>query len=383
MNNPLNKQKVAIVTVGYNRLNSIKRLLQSLTEAHYEVDDVPLVISIDASGDEELYACVRNYEWVHGQKYVIIHETRLGLKEHIFSCGDLTKYFKGIILLEDDLYVSPYFYSYTTKTLEFYKDDPQAGMIGLYSYCSNIFSALPFNPYQGLYDVFALQSTITWGECWNERMWSEFRIWLSNNQEIDWDSLDIAPNIKKFKRAWSKFFTAFMYSTGKYAVAPYKSYTTNFSESGEHNSQSAPLLQVPLVYREEKLELAPVNKLVTYDTYFCPLDIKNNLLVPDDEVYIDFYDNRPNTLKKRYLLTVDILPFECVKTYGLYLKPIDANIRQDIKGSGIYLYDLERPISGKTDIQPISVIQYHLALFRPSLLFKYIKKYLVKKIIPW
>ena len=98
MNNPSNKQKIAIVTVGYNRLNSIKRLLQSLTEAHYNIDDVPLVISIDASGDEELYDYVRNYEWVHGQKYVIIHETRLGLREHIFSCGDLTQYFKGIIL---------------------------------------------------------------------------------------------------------------------------------------------------------------------------------------------------------------------------------------------------------------------------------------------
>ena len=85
-----NKSKIAIVVVGYNRIKSIRRLLTSLSNAHYR-QEVPLIISIDCSGDTELYEYVRNFEWKHGTKYVNIQEHRLGLKEHIFQCGDLTK----------------------------------------------------------------------------------------------------------------------------------------------------------------------------------------------------------------------------------------------------------------------------------------------------
>ena len=110
INIPENKEKIAIVAVGYNRKKSLERLLSSLEVAYYQHEDIPLVISIDASGDEEVYALAREYNWTHGEKYVNIQQERLGLKNHIYQCGDLTKYFKAIILLEDDLYVSPYFY---------------------------------------------------------------------------------------------------------------------------------------------------------------------------------------------------------------------------------------------------------------------------------
>ena len=86
MNKKENKSKIAIVAVGYNRLYSMMRLLSSLDKACYKTNDVPLVISIDASGDEELYSYVKEYKWRHGEKYVIIHTKRMGLKNHIFSC---------------------------------------------------------------------------------------------------------------------------------------------------------------------------------------------------------------------------------------------------------------------------------------------------------
>ena len=91
--------RIAIVAVGYNRLNSIKRLLGSLLAASYEIDSVPLVISIDCSGDTELYEYVENFNWPFGNKYVQIQQERLGLKEHIYRCGDLSLYFRAIVLL--------------------------------------------------------------------------------------------------------------------------------------------------------------------------------------------------------------------------------------------------------------------------------------------
>lgn len=380
MNTDSNKSKIAIVIVGYNRLDSIKRLLSSLEQAIYPTNDVPLVVSIDASGNEQLYDYVRNYKWKFGETFIIIHEKRLGLREHIFSCGDLTNYFKGIILLEDDLFVSKYFYYYTTNALDYYAYDQSVACIGLYSYQSNIYSALPFQPYQGEYDVWATQATVTWGQCWNQRMWSGFRLWLEENPNIDWESLDISQSIKNFKRAWSKFFSAYLWVNNLFVVVPYKSYTTNFSEQGEHNSVSMPVAQVPIVNRKESFVFAPMDELVKYDSYFDPVDIFDLIQSPSDDTYVDLYGDRPNCLHKRYLLSVDILPYRIIKSYALSLRPIDANIRHQLSGRGIYLYDLSVPSSQKKDIQPVNTIAYRLVLFRPSLLFKYLKSIFLHKI---
>ena len=93
------KETVAIVAVGYNRLDSMKRLLNSLLQANYPIDDIPLVISIDCSGETMLYDYVKDFNWPFGQKYVNIQEERLGLRNHIYQCGDLTEFFKGVIVL--------------------------------------------------------------------------------------------------------------------------------------------------------------------------------------------------------------------------------------------------------------------------------------------
>ena len=127
-----NKERIAIVVVGYNRLHSLKRVLSSLLHAKYMLEEVPLVISIDCSGDKELYCYVEEFNWPYGSKYVNINSERMGLKNHIFQCGDLTHFFKGIILLEDDLFVSPYFYSYAEQALDKYGNHEKVAQISLY-----------------------------------------------------------------------------------------------------------------------------------------------------------------------------------------------------------------------------------------------------------
>lgn len=377
-----NRQKIAIVVVGYNRLLSIKRLLSSLEKAIYPSKDIPLVISIDNSGDQDLYKFVESYNWTNGDKYVIIHKERLGLKQHIFSCGDLTDFFRAIILLEDDLYVSPYFYEYVISTLEYYAKDKQAACIGLYSYTSNIYTALPFIPLQTDYDVYGIQATITWGECWDTRMWREFRNWLNNNKYIEWDSLDIPDTIKNFKRAWSKFFTAFLYQTKSYVIAPYKSYTTNFSEAGEHHDNQNSSVQVPFVRRSENLKYGPVEKIIKYDSFFNPVGLESFLHVSQEELYVDLYSSRSNNRHCRYVLTTDILPYKCIRSFALVEKPIEANIIDNVPGAGIYLYDLSRRTkNGITDINTLRSIEYRLQMFRPRLLQKYMLHYIYSHFI--
>ena len=58
----LNKEKIAIVVVGYNRLYPIQRLLKSLEAANYRESDIPLVLSIDCGGNDDLNSYVNDYK---------------------------------------------------------------------------------------------------------------------------------------------------------------------------------------------------------------------------------------------------------------------------------------------------------------------------------
>src|SRR5574344_1345043 len=98
---------IPIVVVAYNRLESLKRILASLSRGEYPREPVELIISIDRGDNQEVLQYADAFPWPHGEKRVIYRPENLGLKRHILTCGDLTQDHDGIILLEDDLVVSP------------------------------------------------------------------------------------------------------------------------------------------------------------------------------------------------------------------------------------------------------------------------------------
>ena len=104
-------ERPAIVAVGYNRPESMKRLLRSIGEAHYEWDDIPLIISIDKSDVKEVQEIAEAFEWKYGAKRVSLHRERLGLRNHILECGDYAIQYGAVIILEDDREVAPDFYN--------------------------------------------------------------------------------------------------------------------------------------------------------------------------------------------------------------------------------------------------------------------------------
>ena len=55
--------KIGIVAVGYNKLNSIRRLLSVLEKCDYKNDEIRLIISLDNSGDNTLTEIEKSYEW--------------------------------------------------------------------------------------------------------------------------------------------------------------------------------------------------------------------------------------------------------------------------------------------------------------------------------
>jgi len=369
INNPSNKSKIAIVVVGYNRLKSITRLLNSLLIGNYPSNDIPLVISIDSSNNKELYDYVRDFKWPFGEKHLIKHEKRLGLKDHIFSCGDLTQYFKAIILLEDDLYVSSEFYNYTTAMVEKYNNTEQVAGISLYSIEFNGFAGFPFTPLNNGSDVFAVQTVISWGQCWTTNMWKGFKKWLSNNK-INFIDYDMPQRIKTWERAWSKYFYAYILATDKYFILPYISLSTNCGDAGVHGDGSSSDWQVNLLNGPMKYTLNEFENLVKYDVYFNNAELSEILKINKNELCTDLYGNNHNFLNKRYWLSIKKLPYKIINKYALSFRPPEMNIIKKIEGNDIFLYDTT-VMSSVPKVNSLKFVHYHLRSYKRSVLLKY------------
>lgn len=377
------KDKIAVVVVGYNKLKGLIRLLESLNNAHYTEVDVPLVISVDASGNKELYQYVKDYVWRHGPKYVNIESERLGLKKHIFQCASFTKFFKGVIILEDDLCVSPYYYHYSSMALEYYGNNNKIAGISLYSEETNGFVGLPFQPEMNQYDVFAWQTVCSWGEIWNERMWNGFTSWLEH-WDGDFRPIDMVGRIKKWPRAWSKYYYAYMITNDKFFIYPYQSLSTNFNDAGgEHGGGNTSVVQVSLLQGKKDYRFGSFNDLVKYDVYAQNLSIPYWLGIDEKEgVTVDFYGLK-DLYKGKYILAPFLLPYKRIKGYALCMRPWELNIKYNITGEDIILYER---VKGEPAIPPnrhtrVSLTAFFLREFNMSLLQEYVLNSIKQRII--
>lgn len=366
----LNKSKIAIVVVGYNRLSSITRLLNSLLNANYSGIDTPLVVSIDCSDNSELYEYVRNFYWPFGDSYVLIQKNRLGLKEHIFQCGDLTTHFKAVIVFEDDTFVSPGFYSYVREAVHKYGDDDRVAGIALYLNEMNGYIGIPFTPLNNGSDVFALQDACTSGECWTEKMWRGFREWLKVS-EIDFSKFEMPDQIRNWKNAWSKFFIAYLLKTNRYFIFPYLSLSTNFGDIGVHGRVVTTIVQVNILWGQKEYRFFDFEDLVKYDIFLNNKELGKYLKIEDGDLCIDFYGTNNNSANKRYWLSILPMPFKVLKSYALQMRPMELNIYNDIEGNEIFLYDTSMVVSkiNKAKIN-VEYFLYHLKGFRRDYLLK-------------
>ena len=345
MNIPIQKDKIAIVIVGYNRLSSTKRLVESLIAAKYPNNDVPLIFSIDASGNKELYDWVELFEWPYGEKYVNIQKERLGLRKHIYVCGDLTRYFKGVIILEDDIIVSPDFYNFTTHAVEYYYDDNNIAGIALFADQTNGYAyGLPNFRYNDGSDAYLLQEVCTSGECFTDRMWNGFRKWLVEHENPDPEPYYMPSNIKVWRQAWSKFYNMYLIDTNRYFLTPYLSRTTNCGDAGVHSDVDLNFLHASMLWENKAQHtFKPFELTIKYDMFGDYIGLGKSLGIPEEVICVDFYGNKPLKSEHKYLVSLYHLPYKVIRSFGLNLEPIEMNLIRDIHGSDIFLYDISEP----------------------------------------
>ncbi|MFX1326471.1 MAG: hypothetical protein ACFE8N_16085, partial [Promethearchaeota archaeon] len=323
-------------------------------------NDVKLIISIDKGENDQVLEIAKKYSWRYGDKEVIYQDENLGLKSHILKCGDLTKKYDSIILLEDDLYVSSKFYKYTLKALSYYKESKKIAGISLYAKRRNFLSKerpYPlFDPIPDDSDVFFLQIPESWGQVWIKDQWTAFRDWLNyyNSNETLQDINSLPPFLLSWPdSSWAKYFWAYMVHKNRYFVYPRVSFTTQFSELGVHTKHKSTIYQVPLQnYKTHFIFNILDNSLAVYDSFFEILPEKLNKMT---KIFKDYnYEVDLNGLKdiswtdKDYLLTVKICR-DYLFSFGNELKPSEQNVIEGIKGNDIFFAKRESVLTKPKD----------------------------------
>lgn len=332
----------AIVIVCYNRIDGIKRLIKSLECVDFNNrKDIDLIFSIDNSGTDIVERFATSYQWKYGKKIIRTFEKRQGLKKHILQCGDYTNDYDILVVLEDDIFVSDNLYNYAYNSAIYYWNDSNIAGISLYSFQKNWLKWLVrFEPQKTKYDTYFMKIAMSWGQVWTKSKWDSFKSWYIMNKSFK--KSDDIPNVLNIwpETSWLKYHDLYCIRENKYFVYPYVSISTNFSDAGEHAEFSVTDHQVELMYGKKEYSFALNDEnAVRYDEFMEREMLGKYLDVDDNELTVDLWGNKPKKYYKKYVLTIENLPFKKINTYSLSVRPIELSIILGLKGNEIKLYD--------------------------------------------
>jgi hypothetical protein len=171
MATPTDRSAVSIAIFAYRRLGHLQRTVESL-RANPEAAHLPLIVYCDAARDpaqRPAVDAVRAYARAitgFASLEVAERETNLGLAQSII--GGVTAVLERherVIVVEDDLLLSPHFLRYMLDGLDRYAEDAQVASIHGYVY--PVTDPLP--------ETFFLKGADCWGWATWRRAWQHFR----------------------------------------------------------------------------------------------------------------------------------------------------------------------------------------------------------------
>jgi len=337
-----NKYKPVIIVVAYNRLNTLQRLLYSLEQSHYP-SKTKLIISIDHAADnKDIQRYASDFLWPHGEKEVIYRRENLGIKAHIMACANLVNDYDSVIILEDDLFVSPHFYDYAQDALSFYDDDEKIAGISLFHYptIEKHENPLPFIPLMDNSDVYFIQHAASWGQAWTKKQWNRFTRWYERHESFKHYHGRVPFNVMDWPlTSWKKYFITYMVENERYFVFPSISLSTNFDDKGSNRSENSHEVQSRLKIDDRRFKFKPLSESFNvYDAFFELLPEKLsgfNHELSKYEYDVDLYGIKRNyELKKEYVITTK----KCnhpISSFGRHLKPHEMNIIFNVPGHEI------------------------------------------------
>ena len=378
-----NSQPILVV-VAYNRIKSLSRILSSLDTAHYP-SEAKLLISIDNDGkNQNVNKLALEFNWRHGEKEVIYHKKRLGLRNHIIKCGDLSYEYDSVIILEDDLFVSPYFYQYALEALNYYEDCKKIAGISLYNLTYTEADKQPFIPLQDNSDVYFKQVPSSLGQVWNKTHWDSFKQWYKTNPDLN--KISGLPSLAKSwpEYSWKKYFYAYLVLYDKYFVFPLISFSTNFNDEGTNMITKSYFGQTQIRVIDSGFKFRMLkDSLNVYDAYSEILPDKLNKLcnvLSDFDYEVDLY-GRKEQFEKEYILTGKPCK-KYIKSFERTMKPQELNIIFNIEGGDFVLARREDVIFKKQTIKDFikEYTYFYINVFTTKVLFNILKSRLKNKI---
>ena len=367
---------IPIVVVAYNRAKSLKRLLDSIEKAEYDTNDVLLIISIDKGDNADVLNVANQFQWSHGPKEVRYQQTNLKLRKHILQCGDLSLKYGNVIVLEDDLFVSPCFYRYACQALAFTSDNDRIGGISLYAHAYNVNVFEPFSPILDGADNWYFQFASSWGQAWSAQQWAGFKQWYEDNEGKDLAADNIPTTVTNWSaNSWLKYYIKYLIATDRYFLYPRESMTTNFSAAGTHVANENTTFQVPLCRNRSIFHFSKLDESdAVYDSFFENTKLGKHLGIED--LAVDLYGSKPKS-SKRYLLSSKILDCKILTSFARSMRPMDANIIAGIPGNVFFLYDTCVTEQNKHRFNSQSALSYRIRMFRRETYLQLAKQFLI------
>ena len=310
--------RIKLRVFTYNRPDSLRRLLASLSSAWYDGEQVALEISVDhpvpmpESDDVQNWqttkAVAAAFEWPHGNKSVIEQEFNIGL------VGQWTTGWQPavdddselIFFIEDDVQVSPAYYRWLRAAIDAYyvngsAFDPRMFGISLQrqnrilgeTHEQQYGSKIPADVLGSSTPLYRYQLLGTWGTLFFPMHWRLFQQWLAEKSV----SIETGESRRGFKpcvptlhsntwyleqpaKTWSQWFIRFAYEKGWYSL--YANYqhdqalVVNHREPGLNSKyKKDPTGDLLANLTARHLTFPPLSAVPIYDFHF------NRIVTPD------------------------------------------------------------------------------------------------------
>ncbi|KAJ7001977.1 hypothetical protein NC653_012142 [Populus alba x Populus x berolinensis] len=300
-----NKMRISVNIITQNRAPSLTRLLESLSNAYYLGDEIPISFNMDSKVDEETIRLVNSFDWPHGPKTLRRRIIQGGLIRAVSESWFPSDDDDYGLLLEDDIEVSPFYYLWMKYALLAYHYDPQVSLPELSSislYTPRLVEVVKERPkwnatefFKGIHPntPYLHQLPCSWGAMFFPKQWREFYVYM--NMRFTEDAKANPVQIPKsrtngWQASWKKFLIDMMYLRGYVSLYPnfpnQASFSTNHMEPGTHISAKdnvvkhdktdfeVPLLKEDFTFLLPEGKLPPASKLPSLNLFNQPVSLK-------------------------------------------------------------------------------------------------------------
>lgn len=326
-----------VAICGYNRIDAIWRTVRDAIKS-FKDDRFTITLFLDHSEyQSEIKRCM--HEAFGDSISIICQPKNLGLKAHMYFIMEKSLTYDYLVLLEDDLLISPaagYFCSGILGTKILFEKD--VACVSTYSWEVCESSLMKFTPlhYKNFY---AAKVVSSWGAIYSRKIISEF---LNERGKY---SPDLPANIKRWSvKSWKKEFLEFILHRGLYVVYPNFSTTTNPAIAGEHHKSKLPGLNSTLSLSVPDFYEINFAELPKYNAW---LEIENSLYLGIErrEKVTSNFRMHTDLLTPGSLLLGPAIFSQGSAKWDNAIRPAEANVLLENGGTDIGLYRVEPSIS--------------------------------------